>query len=106
MEGHVAVKSLPTSQLSPKKTVRGLNSIQACLSATAVAMQALNVAHAHICIMEGSIDSGCHKVSEDIWFAWSKLSKVDENPDVTKISQVFNQTNNQREDRATQLLTL
>ena len=75
MEGHAAVKSLPTSQLSPKKTVRGLNSIQACLSATAVAMQALNVAHTHICFMEGSIyNSGCHEVSEDIWFAkkWTK----------------------------------
>ena len=89
MEGHAAVKSLPTSQLSPKKTVRGLNSIQACLSATAVAMQALNVAHTHVCVMEGSIDSGCHKVSENIWFAWSKLSKVDENSDVTETSHKF-----------------
>ena len=94
MEGHAAIKSLPTSHLSPKKTVRGLNSIQACLSATAVAMQALNVAHTHICAMEGSVGSGCHKFSEKIRFARSKLSKKDENLDVTETSQVVNQTNN------------
>ena len=48
-------------------------------------------------VVSGSVDSGCHKVSENVWFVWSKTSY---SGDVTDAGQPNNQTN--IEDRATQ----
>ena len=50
-------------------------------------------------LVSGSVDSGCHKLSENIWFVWSKTSY---SGDVTDAGRTNERTTS--EDRATQLL--
>ena len=49
-------------------------------------------------MVSGSVDSGCHKLSENVWFVWSKTSYSGD------VSMRDGRTTTTREDNATQPL--